>query len=62
MTPLDADPIAMFTVAAAVNLSFENEQNEAFPESPPASFDVIRLTAWALHGQESSRRSRNRSE
>lgn len=60
--PLYADPITMPAVAAAVNLGFQDMQNDAFPEFPPASFDVIRLTAWTLHGQESSRRFRNRSE
>jgi hypothetical protein len=51
VTPLDPDPIPMFTVAATVNLGFQKIQDGAFPEFPAASFDVIRLTAWTLHGQ-----------
>jgi hypothetical protein len=58
VTPFDANPITMPAVAATVNLAIQNIQDKAFPEFPAASFDVIRLTAWALHGQGSSRRSR----
>jgi hypothetical protein len=62
VTPLNANPITMPAVAATVNLAVQNLEDEAFPEFPAASFDVIRLTAWALHGQASSRRSRNVSD
>jgi hypothetical protein len=54
VTPLNANPVTVPAVAATINLSVEGGQDEPFPEFPPASLDVIRLTAWALHGQESS--------
>lgn len=51
VTPLHANPIAMPAVTAAINLGVEGGQNKPFPEFSSASFDVIRLTAWALHGR-----------
>jgi hypothetical protein len=50
-TPFNANPKSVFTVAATMRLASQNQLRESLPESPPTSYNVVRLTVRALHPQ-----------